>query len=107
MTDNFDNEQLENLLRDEEPYISNDGFSDRVVSALPRRRRLTWRIKRRIVKGVSAFAAIGTLLAILLSNGYSQEVLEITTNPLFIPVAMIGIFVTIGAACVWVMSDRA
>lgn len=107
MTDPFDNEQLEKLLREEEPYISNDDFSQNVVESLPARRRLTWRVKRRIIKGVSVCAGVGCVLGILLSNGAPNALQDAMANPMIIAVSLVSVVVAIGATCVWVMSDRA
>jgi hypothetical protein len=48
-------------LLEDAPYIEDAGFSARVVTALPRRRALSYTV-------IPAFALLGCLLAYLLSN---------------------------------------
>ncbi|MGD0650843.1 MAG: hypothetical protein ABSA97_06860 [Verrucomicrobiia bacterium] len=42
MSEQHDNDWLEDALHHDEPYIDDAGFSARVVAALPRRRGLRW-----------------------------------------------------------------
>jgi hypothetical protein len=53
-------DRVETMLREQNPYINDDGFTARVMTALPRRRRYYWR-RPALLLGA---AAIGTALAI-------------------------------------------
>ncbi len=101
------NDPIERVLREEEPYLENDGFSQRVVDALPRGKRLTWSAKRRLVKGLMALIGTVATVAILLSGPLPPEIRKAMENPMLIAFAITSACVAIGGVCAWVMSDRA
>jgi hypothetical protein len=56
---------LENVLRQEPPYINDDGFTARVVATLPKRRNRAW-LRGTILVGM---AVLGCIIALLVLPG--------------------------------------
>jgi len=52
-----DKDWLEEVLREEPPYLDDAGFTARVVAAMPRRRKYRW-LRMVILIGMSAFAMV-------------------------------------------------
>jgi hypothetical protein len=48
---------LDEVLREEPPYLDDAGFSARVVAAMPRRRKYRW-LRTAILAGMSALAVV-------------------------------------------------
>lgn len=98
---------LEKALKKEEPYIDNNGFSQQVIESLPRRKRLSWRMKRRIVKGAVMLCGLATVLGVAATMDIIPEIQELLKGPMGITLLSISFFVAITGSCVWVSSDRA
>ena len=107
MNDEFDFERLEKALREEEPYIPNEGFSARVLTTLPRHRRLSYRARRKLMKALSAAAGLAVALPILSGAGFLPPIATLSTQ--LIPLISLSILLplAIAVACLWIASDRA
>ena len=108
MKDKDDNNAwVEGLLSEEEPYIPNQGFSEKVVHSLPTRRRLSWRAKRRLVKGAAAFAGMLTFLVTIgAMDVVDAQWLEAIDSAAWITLSLTGFFLAIAALCVWTALDN-
>ena len=107
MKEQPDSQWLEELLKEEEPYVDNDGFSKKVVQSLPQRRRLTWRVKRRIIKILSILVGLSASLLILNGTDVDLGFLQSVPPVALVTLGALGVFGVITVACVWITSDRA
>ena len=106
MKEQPDSQWLEELLKEEEPYLDNDGFSKQVVESLPQRRRWTWRTKRRLIK-VMAVLGAGAAAAFALSGLELDLSLLSDFHPFtLMTLSIVGIAGAIATACIWVVTDR-
>lgn len=107
MKEQPDNKWLEILLEEEEPYRDNNGFSRKVVRALPKHRRLTWRLQRRLIKAVSVLA--GLLLSLILLRGFDFPFDWLPPLPplVWLTLSAVGVFGLLASACMWIVSDQA
>ena len=106
MKEQPDSQWLEELLKEEEPYLDNDGFSKEVVEALPKKKRWSWKAKRRLVKATVILASGAAALFALSGLGVDPGQLE-GVNPIAVmTVSVVGIAVAIAGACLWVVTDR-
>ena len=107
MKEQPDSQWVEELLKEEEPYLDNGGFSKRVVQSLPSRKRMTWRTKRRLIK-MGAILAAG-VAAIFAVSGLDLDLSILNrVNPIAVmTVSVVGMAAVIAGACLWVVSDRA
>ena len=107
MKEQPDSQWIEELLKDEEPYIDNDGFSKQVVDSLPKRKRWTWRTKRRLIKVGAVLAASAAALVGI--SGLELDLSVLNTVPPFVlmTISVVALAGAIAAACIWVVTDRA
>lgn len=107
MKEQPDSQWLEELLKDEEPYVDNDGFSKQVIESLPKRNRWTWRTKRRLIKVGAVLAA--SVAATIGISGLELDLSVLNAVPPFalMTLSVVAIAGTIAAACIWVVTDRA
>ena len=106
MKEQPDNQWVEELLKDEEPYIDNDGFSKPVVESLLERKRMTWRTKRRMIKAGAILAAGAAAVFAIGGLDLDLSILN-QVNPIAVmTVSVVGIAAVIAGACLWVVSDR-
>lgn len=107
MKEQPDNQWLEELLKKEEPYVDNDGFSKRVVGSLRKRKRMTWSAKRRLVKTTSIVVGVVASLSILSDLEVDYSFLQ-SIPPIALMVASaVGISIGIAGACIWIVTDSA
>ncbi len=99
---------VEALLSEREPYLDNGDFAKRVLGALPgHSRRLSWRAKRRWVKGISLVVGLAIGLALLGPENVEMLVGRLLENSLWLGLALTGFFLGIAASCLWALSDEA
>jgi len=91
-------DSIDALLREQSPYVDDDGFTQRVIAALPRRRR-AW-LRPTLLLGA---AAIGWILAVLWLPWRSLPPLDLSALlSLNLQVLMPWVLVlTVGASLVW------
>ena len=106
MKEQPDSQWLEELLKEEEPYVDNDGFSKQVVKSLPKGKRWTWRTKRRLIKFGAVLAA--SVAAVIGISGLEVDssVLESITPVVLMTLSVVGLALSIAGACLWIVSDR-
>jgi hypothetical protein len=106
MKDQERDEALEEWLRSPEAHLENEGFSHRVLEALPRRRRLTWRAKRRWVKGISVVVGLTVFVAVGGAADMMDWMRGWVSGAAWLSVLIVSVPLAIGASCVWACSDR-
>lgn len=98
--------RLKEILKQDESYIENDGFSNKVLGSLPKRKRMSWSAKRRLIKALSAI--LGLALSIMIIGGieFDPEFLQGGYSTALMTFSAIGVSALLAVGCLWVVSDR-
>jgi hypothetical protein len=107
MKEQPDNQWLEELLKEDESYIENDGFSRAVLKSLPKRKRMTWSAKRRLTKAFSAILGLVCCVVILSGIELDLGVLHGFYSTGLMTFFGIGVTALVTGFCLWVVFDRA
>jgi len=92
-----ENDWLEDILRQEEPYINDNGFTARVLATLPKGKRRDW-LRTAVIAGMSALGFVVGLILLPGAHFVMHSVVELsrattlTSLPLIPALTVVGIF---------------